>query len=175
MPNRVSVTERDSISQSAGTVCPSHWMSQPADNAATRRFRISQPENSTYSGWRLISAVRRTNSASTIMPPSSRPDWRWYCSTDKAYCSVCHCTTLTRAGPEKVPLHSICDGRLGMRRAKPALAALIAPPSWPRLASPSGRRETASQHPIASAWRDGNSMTPCPAAAGGGAKLNQIG
>jgi hypothetical protein len=75
-PYSAIVSERPSSIHCGGTVMPSHWVSQPADSPAMRRFRISQPENSTYSGWRLMSAVISTNSDSTIMPPSSRPDLR---------------------------------------------------------------------------------------------------
>ena len=70
------VSARLISSQLSGTTWPSHWMSQPADSAPTRKLRISQAANSTYRRWRLMAAVISTNSASTIMPPSSRPDLR---------------------------------------------------------------------------------------------------
>ena len=151
MPYRVMVTERLRSSQSEGMVWPSHWMSQPADSAATRRFSTSQPANSTYSGWRLIRAVIRMNRASTIMPPSSRPDLRWYCSTESWCCSAGHCRTDRRAGPEKSARHSSSGGSGFSVRAKPAFDASMAPCPAPRVALPSGARLAASQQATSSA------------------------
>ena len=175
MPYRVMVTGRLISSHCGGTTWPSHWMSQPPDSAPTRRLRISQPANSTYSAWRLIAAVISTNSASTIMPPSSRPDLRWYCSIDRANCWLCHWRTVSRAGPEKVARHSTCGGSCASLRAKPALTIDSDGDDWLREAAPSDCSVAGSQHAMLMAWRDGNSITSALAGRLTVSKLNHSG
>ena len=126
----------------------------------------------------VIRAVMKTNTASSTMPPSSRPALRSNARVAVRSALSSHCCTVRRPGPMSCAWHSTCmpGVRSCRRRPKPACESNRRPCWWTRSASPSESSWRPPQQASRTRWREGNSTTEGLSSPGGGTeKLNQNG